>query len=94
MHRLLFLHVEYAERRRKYGILFIFGLFCEYITLEYVRAPVIYRATQAEHGIHILVAVSQEYVNTYATRRLLFCDPEFIPYRWAMAASGRELYIS
>jgi len=63
------LHVEYAGRRRKYGILFIFDLFCEYISLEYVRVPVIYRLNQAECVIHILVAASQEYVKTYSTRR-------------------------
>jgi len=28
------LHVEYAERRRKCGIVFIFSLFCECIDLE------------------------------------------------------------
>jgi len=64
------LHVEYAERNIKYGILFIFSLFREYINLEYVRVPIIYRDSQAEYGIHILVAASQEYVNTYSTRRL------------------------
>jgi len=37
------LHVEYAERRTKYGILFIFCLEFEYINLEYVRIHVIYR---------------------------------------------------
>ena len=41
------LHVEYAERIRKHGILFIFSLFV-YINLEYVRVPVIYRVNQAE----------------------------------------------
>jgi len=55
------LHVEHAERGRKYGILFIFNLFCEYINVEYVRVPVIYRVNQVEYGIHILVAASQEY---------------------------------
>jgi len=35
--------MEYAERRRNYGILFIFSLFCEYTDLGYVRVPVIYR---------------------------------------------------
>ena len=30
-------HVECAERGKKYGILFIFSLFCESIHLEYVR---------------------------------------------------------
>jgi len=34
------LHVEYAMRRIKYGILFISSLFYEYISLEYVRVPV------------------------------------------------------
>jgi len=63
-------HVEYAERRTKYGILFIFSLFSEYIKLEYVRVPVMFRVNQAKHGIHILVAASHEYVNTYSTRRV------------------------
>ena len=67
----LSLHVEYAERRRKYGILFIFSLFCEYIDLEYVRVPVIYRVNQAEYVIHIRVAASQEYLNRYSARRPL-----------------------
>jgi len=52
------LDVEYAERKRKYGILFIFSLFREYIYLEYVRVPIIYRDSQAEYGIHILVATA------------------------------------
>jgi len=30
------LHVEYVERGKYYGILFIFSLFCEYRFLEYV----------------------------------------------------------
>jgi len=64
------LHVEYAERRRNYGILFIFSLFTEYMHLEYVRVPVIYRVNKAEYVIHIRVAASQEYVNTYSTRRV------------------------
>jgi len=63
------LHVEYAGRRSKYGILFIFDLFCEYINLAYVRVPVIYRVNQAEYGIHVIVAASQEYVTTYSTCR-------------------------
>jgi len=70
MHSTPTLHVEYAERRRKYGLLFIFSLFCEYTNREYVRVPVIYRNNQAEYGIHIHVAASQEYVNTYSTRRI------------------------
>ena len=70
-HSLRVLHVEYAaERRRKYGIMFIFGLFREYINLECVRIPVIYRVNQAAYVIHILVVALQEYVNTYSTRRL------------------------
>ena len=65
------LHVEYAERRSEYGILFIFyNLFCEYINLAYVRVPVIYKIHQAEYVIHIRVAASQESVNTYSTRRV------------------------
>jgi len=64
------LHLEYTERRRQNGILFIFSLCFESSNLEYVRAPVIYRGTQAEYGIHILLAASQEYVNTYSTRRV------------------------
>jgi len=31
------LHVEYAERIRKYDLLFIFCLLCEYTYLEYIR---------------------------------------------------------
>jgi len=62
--------VENAERRKIDGILFIFSLLYEYTPHEYVRVPVIYRVYQVEYGIHILVAASQEYVNTYLTRRL------------------------
>jgi len=64
------LDVEYAEQRRKYGIPCTCCLFCEYTNLEYVRVPVIYRVHQAEHAIQILVAASQEYVNTYSTCRV------------------------
>ena len=63
------LYVEYAERRSEYGILFTFSLFCEYLNLEYVRVPVIYMNNKAEYQIHIIVAASQKYVNTYSTRR-------------------------
>ena len=42
---------------------------CEYINLEFVRVAVIYRVNQAENGIHIRVAASQECVSTYSTRR-------------------------
>jgi len=62
------LHVEYAEREKEYGILFIVNLFCEYIHLEYVRIHSIYRVNQAEYVIHIRVVASQEYVNIYSTR--------------------------
>ena len=41
------LHVEYAERGNEYRILFIVGLFCEYIHLEYVRIHDIYRVKGA-----------------------------------------------
>jgi len=34
------LHVEYAERRLKYGILFTFNPFYEYSNLEYEDVPV------------------------------------------------------
>jgi len=52
----------------KYGILFMFSLFCEYIRLEYVRSHVIYRVDQAEYVIHILVVAPPKDVNTYPTR--------------------------
>jgi len=55
--------VHPARLTRKYGILFIYGLFCEYIHLEYERIRVIYRVNQAEYGIDILVVTPQEYVN-------------------------------
>ena len=64
------LHVEYAERRRKYGIIFIFSPLYEYSNLDYVRVPVIHRVHQAESVIHMRVAASQEYVNVYSTRRV------------------------
>jgi len=63
------LHVEYAERRIKHGILFMFSLCYEYSPHAYVRVPDIYRVYQAEYVICILVAVSQEYVITYSTPR-------------------------
>jgi len=49
---------KHAERRRKYGILFRFSLFCEYMNLQYVRVPVICRVNSAEYNIHVLVAAS------------------------------------
>jgi len=48
--------VQHAKRRMKYGILFIFSLFCEYIDLEYVRIHVICRVNQAEYAIRIPMA--------------------------------------
>jgi len=63
------LHVEYVERSTKYGILFIFSLFGEYMNLEYVRIHVICRVNPAECAIPIPMAAPQEYVNTYSTPR-------------------------
>jgi len=63
------LHVEYAERGKEYGILLVLNLFCEYSALEYVHIHVIYRVSQAEYVIHILVVAPQEYVKIYSTRR-------------------------
>jgi len=59
-----------VERRTKYGILSIFGVFCEYINLEYVHIHVTYRVQQVEYAIRIHMAAPHEYVNTYPTRRL------------------------
>jgi len=53
------------DTTNNYRILFMFSLLCEYSNLEYVRIYVIYRVTQAEYAICILMAASQEYVNTY-----------------------------
>jgi len=64
------LHVEYAERKLKHGIIFIFSPFYEYANLDYVRVHVIYRVNQAEYGVPIPVAAFQEYVNLYSTRRV------------------------
>jgi len=57
------LHVEYVGERVKYSILFLFSLFYVYSNLEYVHIHGIYRVNQAEYGIRILVAASQECVN-------------------------------
>jgi len=65
------LHVEYAERGNKHGIIFIFSLFCENLHLEYVRIHVNYRVNQAEYVVHILAVAPQEYVNIYSTRRVV-----------------------
>jgi len=47
-YRVSSLHVEYARRRIKYGILFIFSLLYEYSNLEYVHIHVIYMVKQAK----------------------------------------------
>jgi len=47
----------------------MFSLFCEYVHLEYECIYAICRVHQAEYVIHILVAASHEYVNTYSARR-------------------------
>jgi len=47
----------------------MFGLLHEYSNLEYVHMYVTYRITQAEYATRILMAASQEYVNTYSTPR-------------------------
>jgi len=59
------LHVEYAESRKKYHILFICSLIYQYSDLEYIRIYI----THAEYGIRIFMAASQEYVKTYSTPR-------------------------
>jgi len=61
---------HYMLNTKNEGILFIFSLFCENITLEYVRIHVIYRVNQAEYVIHMLVVAPQEYVNIYPARRV------------------------
>ena len=63
--------MEYAERGKEYGILFIFRLCCEYMHLAYVRIHAIYRVDQAEYIIHIRVVAPQEYVNIYSTSRVV-----------------------
>ena len=67
------LHVEYAERGNEYGILFMLSLFCEHGNLEYVNFMLYTGVNQAEYGIRIRVAASQEYVNIYSTRRVGWC---------------------
>jgi len=59
------LHVENAELRYKYGIIFIVSLFCEYTILEDVRVPVRYRVNQAEYVLRIIAAVSHAYVRIH-----------------------------
>jgi len=47
----------------------MFGLLYEYSSLEYERIYVMFRVTQAEYDTRILMAASQECVNTYSTPR-------------------------
>jgi len=68
------LHVEYAIRRINDGIIFTSSLFYKYSSLESVRVPIQCRVHQAEYVIHILVAVSQVYVNTFSTCRFSVHD--------------------
>jgi len=100
------LHVEYKEREKEYGILFIFSLFCEYMHLESIRVHVIHRDSQAEYVIHILVVAPHEYVNIYFLTRSYTTE---IPQRGGgayqfhplqktksgidVAAQGTEIYI-
>jgi len=53
----------------------MFDLFCESINREYVRIYVIYRVNQSKYVIRIRMAASQEYANTYSTRRVAASDP-------------------
>jgi len=50
--------------------LFMLSLFCEYGNLQYLHVHVIHRVNQAEYGIRIRVAASQEDVNLFLTRRV------------------------
>jgi len=84
------LNVEYAKRRIKCDILFIFSLFHEYIPLEYVRVRVIYRVYQAEYGIRFLAAVSQQNVKTDSTPRpaILFSGQRSVKCLWEVFVLG------
>jgi len=64
------LHVEYAEQRLKYGILFTFSPVYEHSNLEYEHVPVEYRVHRAEYVNHIHVAASQECVHIYSACRV------------------------
>jgi len=59
----------------------MYSLLYEYSNLEYIRIYVIERITQAEYVIRIIMAASQEYVNTYSTRRLGTCGGEMFMRR-------------
>ena len=43
------------------------SLLCEYIPLEHMRVPVIFRVNQAEYVIHSNVVAPQEHVQIYST---------------------------
>jgi len=62
-------HVDTRSAEKKYRIIFMFGLLYEYSSLEYERIYVMFRVTQAEYDTRILMAASQECVNTYSTPR-------------------------
>jgi len=47
----------------------MFSLFYEDSNLENVLICVTYRITQATYGSRIIMVASEEYVNTYSTRR-------------------------
>ena len=60
----------------------------------------VYRVHQAEYGIHILVAASQEYVNTYSTRRPMVLrsergsgDPKGEAYKHMDISKYRHTYV-
>ena len=69
--------------------IFMFSLFYEYSNLEYVRISVKYKVMQAEYGTRILMAASQEYVNTDSTRRLPTRLPTYLHNRRRDAAQLR-----
>ena len=47
----------------------MFRMLYKYSYIASVRIFFMYRVAQAEYGIRILMAASQEYVNTYSTCR-------------------------
>jgi len=52
--------------------IFVFSLFYENSNLEYVRVPFYCRVNVAEDVIRIGMAASQEYVNAYSTRKVVW----------------------
>jgi len=62
------LNTRNAEKKSRFR--FVFSLLDGCSNLEYGRIYVIFRVTQAEYDICILMAASQDYVNTYSTRRV------------------------